>query len=304
MLHHPYDSKPGSGSSSKSTNSAGSSAARNRVKPLAINTLSRASTDNKSNNNTAEPTYGNYIQSPASASVSDSLSPASNAGNRASIPGENASLPRITGMHQSNFPGYARSHSLSTSYIGSWQQFHTHGLPLPPSDPGIKPDPMNTMIRPGMGYPELGGSISEASSYDRNSSLTSSTSQSDAQSVLAYHGMSASCHRFPYIDNEQGSRAMFKMNGSPRLAKRCLNRLADFLRLAFDHFLLCRPPICPQQWITKFRLLQRLSAMIPFINMLKRIHRRLVCQRHTCDQKPAIIPRMGSHHRTRPHRTL
>jgi hypothetical protein len=204
MLHHPYDSKPGSGSSSKSTNSGGSSAARSSGKPLAIDTLKRASADNLSVSNTAAPSYGNYIQSPAPASISESLSPTSNTGNRTAIHGESASLPGIAGMHQSNFPGYARSHSLSTSYIGSWQQFHTHGLPIPQADSGMKPDVMNTILRPGMGYPELGGSISDASSYDRNSSLASSTGQSDAQPGLAYHGISTSSGQFSYTDNRTG----------------------------------------------------------------------------------------------------
>lgn len=189
MLHHPYDSKAGSGSSSKSTNSGGSSTARSGAKSLAINTHKITSTDNQLIPNTAAPTYGNYIQSPAQASIPESLSPTSNTGNRTAVPGESASLPGIAAMHQSNFPGYARSHSLSTSYIGSWQQFHAHGLPMSASDSGMKPDSMNTIIRPGMAYPEIGGSISEASSYDRNSSLASSTGQSDAQPGLAYHGI-------------------------------------------------------------------------------------------------------------------
>lgn len=189
MLHHPYYSKPGSGSSSKSTNSSGPSAARSGGQPLAINTRNRASTDSQNISNTAAPSYGNYIQSPAQASIPESLSPTSNTGNRAAVSGESSSLPGIAGMHQSNFPGYARSHSLSTSYIGSWQQFHTHGLPLPQSDSGMKPDTIDTILRPGMPYTELGGSISETSSYDRNSSLASSTGQSDAQPGLAYHGI-------------------------------------------------------------------------------------------------------------------
>ncbi|CRG92774.1 hypothetical protein PISL3812_09841 [Talaromyces islandicus] len=209
MLHHPYDSKPGSGSSSKSTNSAGSSAARGGGKPLAINTLHIASTDSQSTSNTAAPTYGNYLQSPAQASIPESISPTSNTGNRSAIPGDNASIPGIAGIHQSNFPRYARPHSFSTSYIGSWQQYHTHGLPLQSGDSAMKPDTTNTILRPGMAYTELGGSISETSSYDRNSSLASSTGQSDAQPGLTYHGQSH------HVQNERFTPSTQAVTESP-----------------------------------------------------------------------------------------